>query len=190
MTISTPRQRAAAACTAEGCSDPQYTRQLCLMHYKRDYRARRKAANGSVGHAPSRPAIDRLLAKFVEIPGPLDTPCWGWKRRLDRYTTINVDGKNQLAHRVAYEHFVAPIPDGYEVDHLCRVPACCNPVHLEAVTPRENKIRSMAPSAIAYRTNRCKWGHSLEDARTNDLGHRHCRTCQRLRDAKRIGGHR
>ena len=46
------------------------------------------------------------------------------------------------AHRVTYEHFRGPIPDGMQLDHLCRVPRCVNPDHLEPVTFRENLDRS------------------------------------------------
>jgi len=37
-----------------------------------------------------------------------------------------------------YEYFKGPVPDGLELDHLCRVRSCCNPDHLEPVTHKEN----------------------------------------------------
>jgi hypothetical protein len=58
------------------------------------------------------------------------------------YCRIHFQGKPVLAHRVSYEEFVGPIPDGHQVDHLCRVLACIRPDHLEAVTPAENIHRS------------------------------------------------
>lgn len=48
------------------------------------------------------------------------------------------------AHRLSYELFVGPIPDGYELDHLCRNRGCVNPAHLEAVTHRVNVLRGLA----------------------------------------------
>lgn len=48
------------------------------------------------------------------------------------------------AHRVSYELFVGPIPEGYDVDHLCGQPLCVRPSHLEAVTPSENRRRENA----------------------------------------------
>ena len=90
------------------------------------------------------PAIDRLLPKIAIDP---DTECWIWRGALarDGYGTMLADGSRTNGtrrltgtHRVSYEHFVGPIPDGYQIDHLCRVPACCCPWHLEAVTQQEN----------------------------------------------------
>lgn len=37
-----------------------------------------------------------------------------------------------------------PIPDGLQLDHLCRNPSCVNPAHLEIVTGAENIRRGKA----------------------------------------------
>lgn len=49
---------------------------------------------------------------------------------------------NVYVHRLMYEAFRGPIPDGLHLDHLCRVRECCNPDHLEAVTQAENNRRA------------------------------------------------
>jgi DNA (cytosine-5)-methyltransferase 1 len=48
------------------------------------------------------------------------------------------------AHRFAFMDQVGKIPDGLQLDHQCRNPACCNPAHLETVTPKENTQRGNA----------------------------------------------
>jgi len=72
-----------------------------------------------------------------------DAGCWIWQRSKDRkgYGQIRVDGRLTYAHRYMYERHVGTIPAGLELDHLCCVPACCNPAHLEPVTHAENVRR-------------------------------------------------
>ena len=72
--------------------------------------------------------------------------CLLWTRGTDRegYGQVHVpgdDNKLQYTHRVAYEWVNGPVPYGLEVDHLCRVHACYNPYHLEAVTHSVNISR-------------------------------------------------
>lgn len=84
-----------------------------------------------------------------------DTQCWIWpaknQGKMARYAKIRVGKTIVYAHRVAYEAFRGPIPEGLEIDHLCRNTRCVNPFHLEPVTHAENLIRGMsvrAPYAI------------------------------------------
>ena len=50
-------------------------------------------------------------------------------------------GSRQLAYRVSWERANGPVPDGLELDHLCRNPSCVRPDHLEPVTHGENLRR-------------------------------------------------
>ncbi len=115
--------------------------------------------------------------------------CWVWQRSTDTkgYGRLWVDGRNQHAHRRAYELVKGPIPDGLTIDHLCRVHACINPDHLEAVTNRENILRGTGPTAANARKTHCLRGHPFDEANTRvHHGHRRiCRTCHRLRRAAR-----
>lgn len=69
--------------------------------------------------------------------------CWLWTA----YVMPTGYGRfgRQLAHRFAYEHLVGPIPEGLDLDHLCRVRHCVNPAHLEPVTRAENLRRGIKP---------------------------------------------
>lgn len=111
--------------------------------------------------------------------GPLATPCWVSTYGTDGkgYAVMHFNGRNRRVHLVAYELLVGPVPAGLQVDHLCRVRACCNPAHLEAVTGHENFLRGMSVGAIAIRLNECRFGHSLADAAPNG-DKRRCRTCR------------
>ena len=74
---------------------------------------------------------------------PGEGGCWNWAMSKFRngYGAAAFDGKQHLAHRLSYTVFVGPIPEGLEIDHLCRNWACVNPAHLEAVTHEVNNRR-------------------------------------------------
>ena len=107
--------------------------------------------------------------------------CWLWRRAITNntgYGQLSIRGRVYKAHRVAYEAFVGPIPDGLHIDHLCRVRACVNPWHLEPVTPLENTRRGAGPVSRAC----CPLGHPYDEANTyRASGRRYCRLCQRTR---------
>lgn len=125
------------------------------------------------------PAIERFW-KYVKIE-PF-TGCWIWTASLgpNGYGQMSKgrSGEGMMrAHRFAYLHYRGPIPDGYHLDHLCRVRACVNPWCLEIVTPKTNFLRGTHSTAVTVRTNTCMRGHSMEDAYIRKNGDRLCRTC-------------
>lgn len=128
----------------------------------------RRAPKGS-------PVADRL--RFHSAVDPV-TGCWIWQaaRVVSGYGRFTVGGLTRATHRVSYETFVGPIPEGLQLDHLCRTPACINPEHLEPVTNLENRRRS--PLVCENRTH-CPRGHEYAAGNTyNACGRRFCRLCK------------
>jgi len=137
------------------------------------------------------PPIERLMRWVV-----LDGSCWRATKgiRKDGYCQIQLTGKRApkvLGHRLSYEHFVGPIPDGLQLDHVrergCQFRSCINPAHLEPVTQAENMRRgTQAERAREYfdalwtdRTH-CPNGHELAVVGItveSGTGHRQCRAC-------------
>ena len=135
----------------------------------------------------------RLMSK-VDKNGP--NGCWLWLGTKDGrgYGQIRSKGRERLvkAHRVSYELFVGPIPDGLTIDHLCRTKHCVNPSHLEPVSMRENLMRSDSQSSQNARKTHCRNGHefvgeSLILVKTPFGIGRRCRLCDQARDRRRRG---
>lgn len=117
-----------------------------------------------------------LEERFWAKVNKTDT-CWLWTggRGRDGYGLY----LNKPVHRLAYEFVVGLIPEGLQVDHLCRVVLCVRPTHLEPVTPQENNRRSLSPSALNARKETCVSGHVFDEANTYlRNGERRCRTCR------------
>ena len=124
--------------------------------------------------------VPTTLANRIKVS---ETGCWEWQAGLNGwgYGHVKYAGKGQLVHRLIYELLVGPIADGLHVDHLCRVKHCCNPAHLEPVSPRTNILRGVGPTAINARRTHCVNGHPLEGENlyVQPTGERKCRACRR-----------
>jgi len=135
--------------------------------------------------SPRRMLEQRLFAKLVIDP----SGCLLWTGPLEAngYGRVWLDGRRQFVHRLMYTEFVGPIPDGFSLDHLCRVRHCASPDHLEPVTNRRNVLRGTGPSAVNAAKDVCGHGHEFDLANTyvSPDGRRHCRTCQRAIDRGR-----
>lgn len=145
----------------------------------------------------------RRFEKYIEIAGG----CWNWTGGLAShgygqfvYSAIGTRLRQQArAHRVAYRQWKGKIPDGLVVDHLCMNKRCVNPDHLEAVTARENIIRSVRARGIVKKVKvkivkplptHCRNGHEWSPINTiivrlgKNRPIRTCRTCLYARQMK------
>ena len=134
-----------------------------------------------------RPLHIRFAEKVEWTP-----TCWKWRggHRSDGYGTLSCTlapyhSVHLVAHRAAYLIYRGVIPEGMQLDHLCRNRWCVNPWHLEVVTQRENILRGLAPSALQARQTHCKRGHSLDVAYRDPSGRRVCRICRQMNERRR-----
>ncbi len=139
--------------------------------------------------------VERLLAKTTA--GPNGCIIWTGYTDRDNYGDIKIDGKHLRVHRAVYQLLVSPLPTAAQVDHSCHnadanCPGgptclhrrCLNPHHLDAVTNRENNLRSAVSTAGRnFRKTHCWRGHAFtaEHSYVDSRGHRICRTCARIR---------
>jgi len=130
----------------------------------------------------------RFFDKIVET----SSGCWMWMgfcwpSGYPRFWADDPAGqttkRDWRAHRWAYLRFCGPIPDEQQPDHLCRIPGCVNPWHLELVTPRENTLRGDTVSGINARKVVCLKGHPLDGTNlyVTPEGRRQCRVCRAAR---------
>ena len=115
------------------------------------------------------------------------TLCWvavGKGLNQDGYYRPKISGRLQMAHRLAYEVLIGPIPKGLELDHLCRNRACYNPWHLEPVTHKENVRRGTSHNGGK---THCPAGHEYNEENTHvgSAGRRECRVCKKLLQRKK-----
>ena len=110
--------------------------------------------------------------------------CWTWTgpTQPNGYGKYRLPGKpERAAHRISWEHHHGtPIPEGHQLDHLCRNRLCVNPAHLEPVTASENITRQ---DHANRRKTHCPQGHEFtpENTRIDNRGSRRCRECDKGR---------
>lgn len=166
------RPRGRATCSINGCAANVKGHGLCDKHYQRARKA------GALVVPPPKTEWERFWEK-VEIGD-----CWEWQgAKIDGYGWFGrKDPGSNLTHRWTWERLVGPVPEGLDLDHLCRNRACCNPDHLEPVTRRVNLLRGATLTAAAASAEECPHGHPYDESNTGyqaRTGYRFCKTCVR-----------
>jgi len=144
-----------------------------------------------ISDSKKRDAIPRFWEKVEKT-----TTCWNWIAFKDK------DGYGKFkptitecvrAHRFSYELIKGEIPEGLQLDHICKNKACVNPAHLEIVTCDENiKRADNQLTTINSKKTHCPLGHPLSDHNLyiNCRGRRECRTCLKARKDKFYENHK
>ena len=127
--------------------------------------------------------LPETIRNRIEV---MPSGCWLWRGHLlhNGYGQVTLNNERYLIHRLVYAYLVARIATGLTIDHLCRIRACCNPDHLEAVPIRTNILRGQGLAAINARKTHCPQGHPYTPANTGiDISgdNRYCRTCMNAR---------
>lgn len=144
-------------------------------------------------------------SKIQRLPGSCrrrivysESGCWEWCGCL---STSGYGQFNKTAvHRYTYAFFRGPLPKGKQMDHLCRNRRCCNPWHVEPVTPLLNNLRGVTarleeqgklpPGSFLEeakkRLTHCKNGHRFtkQNLRVTPGGKRICRKCHSLNNTQ------
>lgn len=158
------------------CQDPCGPVGLCVIHLSRWNR---------YGRFHKLTTEDKFFQRVSESPDG----CWLWARpQHDGYGrfTAGPSRVKLMAHRWIYEHMIAEIPEGTEIDHLCKRRNCVNPYHLDPVTQRVNSLRSDNIGGVNTRKVRCNSGHPFDVANTyiTPDGRRECRQCRKAASAR------
>lgn len=180
----------AKTCGVDECMKPVTTRGWCYVHY---YRWKRYGDPLTVKQIQGD--TEKRLLSRIDQRGPDE--CWPWTGAKSQtgYGLAGAGGRRgggAAAHRMVYETFVGPIPDGKDIDHLCHVAekckggitcphrACCNPKHLAPEESVANTMRGNSPAAINARKTHCNNGHEFNVINTHvsRAGKRACRPCR------------
>lgn len=122
-------------CSIDECDEPSYARSWCRKHYSR---WRRHGNPDTVLISPRSFTPEQRLRRIGWVV--TDSGCWEWQgsRAVWGHGVLGYRGNQVGAHRLAYETWVAPIPDGHVIRHKCDNPPCINPDHLLPGTTIDN----------------------------------------------------
>lgn len=133
-------------------------------------------------------AVQRIADK-----SQMSGECWvfGGAQHSNGYGAVGMieNGRKvtRFVHRVAYRVLVEEIPDGLQLDHLCRNRKCWNPAHLDPVTHRVNGMRGASPTVAVRLSGACMKGHPQTEGNVyrKPNGHQQCAVCARATAKRR-----
>lgn len=141
-------------CTAElnglHCQRETKAKGLCSMHYGQ------QRGHGAIKNIhPAKRFNGRRRVKAIERfarktqPGGHDKTCWEWNGAKTKagYGTFDDNGTVN-AHKWAWQQLVSEVPEGMELDHICRNRSCARPSHLQLVTPKEHSALGVDQRAL------------------------------------------
>lgn len=103
--------------------------------------------------------------------------CWFWLASTNgTYGKVHLRPHIWLAHRLAYVLTYGEISKNLVIDHMCNQPLCVRPDHLQAITQKQNVLRSANPIAKQMLRTRCPKGHKYDYFWKN---RRYCRKCRK-----------
>lgn len=146
----------------------------------------RKGASTSCGCSKRINTIASIMGRLIIQPNGCCT--WPGLRHNFGYGITSYHGRTCYVHRLLYEHFVGPVPEGMVLDHVhCDNPPCANWAHLQPTTNTQNVSRKHRNGSKTH----CKNGHPLsgdnlivQKLRGSYMA-RVCRTCRIEYDKQR-----
>ena len=126
-----------STCVVSDCRTRAKARGLCSTHYTR---WRRYGDPLTLKMPTFGLSVEGHFRHYMPGDPPPAGVVWKWAGTVaeNGYGQLHVQHKTILAHRVAYELFVGPIPAGLVVRHKLDIPIDVNPHNLELGTHADN----------------------------------------------------
>ena len=122
-------------CEIKGCRTSHYGRGWCQKHYMNWYRTGNPIPSRLSKTYLKRQPTASLKKRLKDNSVRTDNGCLLWQGALIQtgHGRIWYQGRLSVTHRLSYEMYIGSIPEGYDVHHVCREPACIESTHLEII---------------------------------------------------------